>query len=929
MGAFGALDSLKEGATKKKARQTYSSLGGEEFRASRRLEDGENPNYQLLNPTFRAGMDKKTEAILKKKGGKALLEEALETNRFAAEPRVPLPRAEPVGRLRVKDETPWRQYQHGSQISSSTLSMPGYATKKRFAPSDIKGTEFDKVSLPSTRDGPVGSLSARDLIDPAAARGGNSKPDTEADSDSFEEKNHLTCTEDACLKCFEAVLQRAPATKNDATDNDRGRDPGVPNDQHRKVNTGGDAPPTPQPAPGCGQQLQENRARTRTIRRQLYTTRMARRQRKLRAPSASDQRLARGSAETQEQPGDAGGGIHPRVWWTRCAKSSITVATYNVRTLGRSGREGWSLELLALIRDANERAVGILLVQECRIEEWMIGLKVENFRLYGGGATRNKAGARVHGVLILAREDIQIEDVSCRESSRIVRVTTPGAIGRRVHFIAAYAPTDAAPTAEKRKFYKQLQEEVDNARGHDEIIVGGDMNAEAGEVQHELIEAGLPYSVGRCGMTPGFAIRSENSRLFADFLAENQLLTVSSIFQKGWASRWTFQGAFEGGRRRREYDHLLVRHRDRGQAKAFEVARDTHVESDHRMVTMQWAGASIQKKKKRNLAHKRRERTAAFAEEMDAHYRETWTEQELGEFVDTATAAELWQEFETKTEKILEGIKAEADERTRRKQWIGDTTRKLIEERRKQNKHGQATTKQRNAMKRKIAKAVRQDRAKWVEEKVQEIRRADAAGNTKAIYDAVRQIAGRARKPPQDLPGAPKVREDFWRGVLGQERPEAPAEMQEAASWRRCQQNLGEEPSPEERWSKTLTGTPTAEEVAAAVQGLKRGKSYAGLLPAEFFCGSKLANRILYEVVKKIFEGDDIPPGWLKAAITLLHKGGKKADPGNYRPVALLTVGEKLIALVIFNRVKEDAYARIDKRQKGSVRGMSCRHAVF
>jgi hypothetical protein len=232
-------------------------------------------------------------------------------------------------------------------------------------------------------------------------------------------------------------------------------------------------------------------------------------------------------------------------------------------------------------------------------------------------------------------------------------------------------------------------------------------------------------------------------------------------------------------------------------------------------------------------------------------------------------------------------------------------------------------------MKRRIAKAVRQDRAKWVEEKVQEIRRADAAGNTKAIYDAVRRIAGRARKPPQDLPGAPRVHEDFWRGVLGQERPEAPAEMQETATWKRCQQNLGEEPSPEERWSKTLTETPTAEEVAAAVQGLKKGKSYAGLLPAEFFCGSKLANRILYEVVKKIFEGDDIPPGWLKAAITLLHKGGKKADPGNYRPVALLTVGEKLIALVIFNRVKEDAYARIDKRQKGSVRGMSCRHAVF
>eukprot|EP00392_Amoebophrya_sp_AT5.2_P017417 g17768.t1 len=167
MGVFGALDSLKEGATRQKARKAYSDLGGTEFRAERRLEDGENLSYQLLNPTFRAGMDKKTEKRLKR-DGKGRLEEALETNRFAAEPRVPLPRAEPVCRLRVKDEMPWRQYQNGGTISDARLSMPGYATKKRFTPADIKGTEFDKVSLPPTRDGPVGSLSARDLIDPAA-----------------------------------------------------------------------------------------------------------------------------------------------------------------------------------------------------------------------------------------------------------------------------------------------------------------------------------------------------------------------------------------------------------------------------------------------------------------------------------------------------------------------------------------------------------------------------------------------------------------------------------------------------------------------------------------------------------------------------------------------------------------------------------------
>eukprot|EP00392_Amoebophrya_sp_AT5.2_P018700 g19306.t1 len=161
MGAFGALDSLKEGATGRKGRKEYSDLGGKEFRAERREEDVESANYQLLNPEYREGPENKTNWDRRKNT-------AREGKLFAPEARVPIPRAEPVGRLRAKDETPWRQYTHGKDISHCKKSMRSYAVKNRFTPADIKGTVFDKVAPPPTRDGPVGSLSARDLIDPAA-----------------------------------------------------------------------------------------------------------------------------------------------------------------------------------------------------------------------------------------------------------------------------------------------------------------------------------------------------------------------------------------------------------------------------------------------------------------------------------------------------------------------------------------------------------------------------------------------------------------------------------------------------------------------------------------------------------------------------------------------------------------------------------------
>eukprot|EP00392_Amoebophrya_sp_AT5.2_P012367 g12470.t1 len=151
---------LEEGATRRKARQTYSALGGTEFRAERRAEDVQSENYQLLNPQYREGPNNKTRWDRQKNS-------ARDGKLFAPEPRAPIPAAEAVGRLRVKDETPWRQYQTASTISSSNLSMRGYTTKKRFTLADTKNTAFDKVSLAPARDGPVGSLSARDLIDPA------------------------------------------------------------------------------------------------------------------------------------------------------------------------------------------------------------------------------------------------------------------------------------------------------------------------------------------------------------------------------------------------------------------------------------------------------------------------------------------------------------------------------------------------------------------------------------------------------------------------------------------------------------------------------------------------------------------------------------------------------------------------------------------
>eukprot|EP00392_Amoebophrya_sp_AT5.2_P019466 g20312.t1 len=213
--------------------------------------------------------------------------------------------------------------------------------------------------------------------------------------------------------------------------------------------------------------------------------------------------------------------------------------------------------------------------------------------------------------------------------------------------------------------------------------------------------------------------------------------------------------------------------------------------------------------------------------------------------------------------------------------------------------------------------SARRDKQRWLQEKLGELRRADAAGNSKEVLEKVRQLAGRARKPTQDLPGGEKSHAKFWTGLLGTGRPEPPENLKKATTWRRCEEKIREQPGLE--WvTKELDAEPTDEVIGVAIRGLKRGRSHAGLLPSEVFAASSIAQRVTASAVKRIFRGEEIPDAWLEAAIALLHKGGEKASQGTGgRSRSCPTIGEKLTTLIILKRVQKEARKTVDKRQKG------------
>ena len=67
----------------------------------------------------------------------------------------------------------------------------------------------------------------------------------------------------------------------------------------------------------------------------------------------------------------------------------------------------------------------------------------------------------------------------------------------------------------------------------------------------------------------------------------------------------------------------------------------------------------------------------------------------------------------------------------------------------------------------------------------------------------------------------------------------------------------------------------------------------------------------------------------MECKICLIHKSGDTKDPRNYRPIALMSIGEKLLSIIIHQRIRKDLESKLDERQAGFRKGFSTRHPVW
>jgi len=121
----------------------------------------------------------------------------------------------------------------------------------------------------------------------------------------------------------------------------------------------------------------------------------------------------------------------------------------------------------------------------------------------------------------------------------------------------------------------------------------------------------------------------------------------------------------------------------------------------------------------------------------------------------------------------------------------------------------------------------------------------------------------------------------------------------------------------DENLKKMLSREIQKEEIKKAIASLKNGKSFGvDAVPGEIYkYNETVMTDILYEIYKEIYNEKTEMGEMNEGPIVLLHKNGEKTKTDNYRPITLVNVIYKIIAIIITRRIAPIMNILTDEKQ--------------
>ena len=545
------------------------------------------------------------------------------------------------------------------------------------------------------------------------------------------------------------------------------------------------------------------------------------------------------------------------------------------------------------------------------------------YNFYNAGITDNNRSVGGVGIVIPLDTNAYFK----RYSDRICSATINLPDNRKLLIISALAPTlpNSEKNPEKREnFYQELENVINGTSKRTILIIAGDFNAKTGTGYTQY-----STNMGKHGKGE----LNNNGEYLLQLASRNELVLTNTLFQHKMTHRttWTAPEKHVTPRTnpvRNQIDYIITRIAHRCFVQDARSYSGTEVYSDHKLVitkmNINWHRKSKQlsrRSKKLNLEKlsdiETRTKYKLSVEEKLANTQKTdevFTPQEKWSNITKACkeASEEILGYHQKSNKCVidtEDVQTLSRQQKELGKQVNAASTK--EERQKLQK-------ERNKKMREIHDTIKKHESNRLVKDIEEIE--NSKNDSTRMYKAIRKIYRNKPKQPLivekdegvtcDEETATETITDYFKFMFNKEN-----------------QTKMEEIKP------TEMNTPfDEEEVAEAVNSLKNNKS-AGIddIHAEQLkYGPDIINKYIAEILNDIAKTGDYPEELKHGILVPLPKPGKKKGPvENLRPIILLSIVRKILAICLIRRINNKLNEHIPITQAAYRSGRSTTEHVF
>ena len=253
---------------------------------------------------------------------------------------------------------------------------------------------------------------------------------------------------------------------------------------------------------------------------------------------------------------------------------------------------------------------------------------------------------------------------------------------------------------------------------------------------------------------------------------------------------------------------------------------------------------------------------------------------------------------------------------------VSTRTKSLFEKRTKMKRCNQG---QYDDLQKEIRASSMRDFHAWVEEHANRMCIANGKGNTSAIYDSVKALAGKQQRPPKNLTsnGQGKLLRSAtevaarWYDFLSDKFAATPAERSR--------------PEMEALPPTVGQGELTEEEILQGLAKMKLGKTTGpDTIPIIVFKTCPVCKRLLVRLLQQIWRDEAVPQKFGEAKFVMLYKcKGSADDPSKYRCLGMLNHCYKVLSQCMLARITTETETFLSDWQAGFRSKRGCRDNVL